>query len=690
MGISNLLSFSNSLRVRLVTVSVITVTIPLFLVSIYMFGLLNVYTGRETSNKIRNNLSMLQLTYNNKSSAVGSAAGSLASDQSIIRMTLEKNTLQLSNYLAYMKKDKGLSMITVVDTNLRVIARGHNQDSFYDQLPGSDIFRQVKQGNSFTYASVLTKEALAAENLISVATVAGVFSGMMIQSVCPMFNETNLVGIVIVGYLLNNSAFLEDLHEQITLHSAVLQGDTIISSSLEGDKNNRHFIGSKVDSTIAKGLVEKKLDKVVGTVSFQGKQMLMGFLPIIGLEEKYIGALGTALDLKESNRLKYASMAGILLISLMSIVLAVALILLASSLITKPLDIVNKALAEMSEGGGDLTRELPVLADDEVGKLSLNFNKFLAVQRAIIRSILETASKTAALAEELSATSEQLNVTAEQTSISITGIAIESNSLSKMTENTKSEIELLLQHINYIKEANSEAIIGTQEVNSSAQDGLKSANIAGEKIESIKTRVAISRNFVDELKVKSKQINQVVEVINTIVSQTNLLSLNAAIEAARAGDAGRGFAVVAEEIRKLSDSTNKAANKIKVTVGEIIEGTDKVVSSIRSEVDEVNEGGEIIKSALNELDSIGNKVESIAQLFSNVDKIIKTQIALSGRVQNSIQEVDNFAKLSYQSSENVNSNFKQVHSATENIATALCVLAKESYDLLNLAQKFKV
>lgn len=330
--------------------------------------------------------------------------------------------------------------------------------------------------------------------------------------------------------------------------------------------------------------------------------------------------------------------------------------------IVRPLRATNAALKDIAEGQGDLTVRLPVTGRDEVGELAGNFNRFTDKLQRIIAEVQSSANSAASAAEELSATAVQVRQSSKQQSDETDQVA------SAITEMTTASEEVGRNVNDTANAANS--------TRSEAEQGRKLEADALGALEGLSGEIQDTAEVMEAVGRSSEQVYSIVDVIAGISEQTNLLALNAAIEAARAGEQGRGFAVVADEVRTLAARTKDSTGEIRQTIealrGRIGEAVERMRHG-REQADGVVAGARRVDEAL------GRIADSIAHIDH-----MSTQIASATEEQTSVaQEVNRNVS-------NLRGLAEGTTTANEQVDTSAQELSRLASDLVAQVGRFKV
>lgn len=344
------------------------------------------------------------------------------------------------------------------------------------------------------------------------------------------------------------------------------------------------------------------------------------------------------------------------------VLLGLAVIFIASLSIVKPIREVVSRLNDIASGEGDLTQRLEVKSQDEIGQLAQGFNLFLDKLQQTIKQVVVTT-------EQVADTTTKVKQTASDTRISSESQFKEVDLVATASEEMTQTAGLVVQNAEIAVEAANQA-------NSSAKQGQQVIELSAEEMIKLVDRMTSAVPIVEELAKNNGNITEILTVIEGISEQTNLLALNAAIEAARAGEQGRGFAVVADEVRSLASRTQSSVGEIREVIGKVHTGTQDVVEAIQEGNVLANDTAAHVQNAVQDLSAIFESISAISDMNSQIVKAAEEQQSVSGEVN---QSVSNIRDLSAQILEHAGSS--------EQVGNEIDRLSKEQQSLVN---QFKV
>lgn len=366
----------------------------------------------------------------------------------------------------------------------------------------------------------------------------------------------------------------------------------------------------------------------IAALTFEGEKRVWIHTPLESL------GWALVLDVAESemNAPVKAALISTLAVSLAGLIVLFIIIWWITRSIVDPIDRIAALIQEIAEGDGDLTQRLQIKAQNELGRLGSGFDRFMDTLHGIIVQVRDNTYRVASATNQLNATASQMACGVEEQSAQ--AIEVEA-SVQQMTSAIVSNSEHANKTAAIAEAATEKARTGAlamQEMKTEIKALVKAADQTGE--------------IFHQLSGRAEQIGQVVQMINDIADQTNLLALNAAIEAARAGEQGRGFAVVADEVRKLAERTASATKDIELTIRAIqddVEEAEKAMQTSTAHVAHGEEATERTEQALQEI------VEAVSGAMDNVRQIATASEEMSAGAEEITKNVESITLVTRES-----------------------------------------
>jgi methyl-accepting chemotaxis protein len=360
--------------------------------------------------------------------------------------------------------------------------------------------------------------------------------------------------------------------------------------------------------------------------------------------------------------------------------IAVGLAFWIAGRLTRGIEAVSAHVGLVAQGA--LRRDLAYTSDDEVGLLAESFRDMSRHLRTVLRDIEGGASEVAATAQQMAASAQQLSASTEQVSGAANNISGSAETQTAAITTISAGAVLVSSRARGVADQARAANQAAEEVSRVAQRGVGAAREALDSMAQITSVTQDAVPVVQALAEKSRQIGRITDTIAQIAKQTNLLALNAAIEAARAGEQGKGFAVVADEVRKLAAESARALDVIRNLAGEIQDAARRTEDRITGVSDQVAAGESVIRGSANALERIGLQIagsrDAVAAIVAAADEQQREVTAL-------VDEIEAIATVASQNA----ATAQEVRAVVETQGTAMQHIAESSQHLADVANRLR-
>ncbi len=605
----------------------------------------------------------------------------MAHEQNLARAVLARDHQQVMLLSEQAMKEAGSDFMTVTDEKGTVVGRGHSK-KWQDSVLNQETVVKALQGTP------------------SVAIVAGTVVPFTIRASQPIIYEGKLVGTLSIGTSLVTPPYLDWLKKLSGMDVTIFKGDTRAMTTIM--KDGKRAVGTKLQSPEIVEAVLQRGELVFAQNNILGVAYKSAYWPVKAADGTIAGMWFVGMPLNklmalENKAVTTASWVAVALLAV-QLLISVAIGLRVSAPVRK----ITRYVRDVAGGKKDAV--LDVHSRDDMGELAGSLRGMVEKQDQLMRESVEKADEARKKAEEAANAMEEARRAQQQAEqarrdgmISAAG-QIEGvvDKLNAAINDIGAQVERSDEALSHAASRLAETATAMEEMNSSVLEVAKNAGLAADVststrqkatdgaavvsqsvagIQEVQSQSLALKDDMVQLDEHAKAINQIMSVISDIADQTNLLALNAAIEAARAGEAGRGFAVVADEVRKLAEKTMTSTIEVSNAIKAIQTSTDQSTQQVEQAVRNIAQATEFSNKSGESLQEILQMVEHTADEVHAIATASEEQSAASEEITRSIAEV--------------NSITSSTSEAMREAAKGLESLRRRSQDLIRLIDEMK-
>lgn len=614
----------------------------------------NIVLTAQLANQIEQLLDDSQALLATTATTIGASSGNKTLDPSVIKTALLEIKKQNPIFELVIANDRNAMQIARTSGELRSQAGKAN---IMSALEGKTLFSDVYISTSTQKPCITIYTPIKDRN----GEVLGLLSAdISLGSIQEIANSSKVGN---TGYI--------DIVDKQGVFIAHPNGERILQKESVADRDY-----------IAKALAGQAGSMTA--IATNGSEALTVFTPIT----KYHWAIAAYVPSKEIQNTIFSVLLYSILLSLLAVVCAAITAFFIGRSISRPLGQLASNAGQLAEG--DLTASIDARGAMEIHQLSQALTAMQANFREMIQNIAAASGHVASSSEQLMSGAEQSAQAVEQVAQSITQVAGATDKQQSAINEAATIVSEISSRIHYIADQANMVSAASEQTAVTAKDGGRSIHKAIEQMSIIEDTVVGSAKVVATLGERSKEIGQIVDTISGIASQTNLLALNAAIEAARAGEQGKGFAVVADEVRKLAEQSQDAAKQIATLIGSIQGETEKAVEAMTSGTEEVKVGAQVMNDAGHAFGKITSSIETMLGQIQEISASIQEISSGSQNVTATMHTIDTISKDTASQTQTVSAATEEQSASMEEISSSSQLLARMAEELQKAINKFKM
>jgi len=498
---------------------------------------------------------------------------------------------------------------------------------------------------------------------------------------------------LILGYVTGTNAakeHLEELQRSIRKNLESLK-EKSLSSEMATKVDEFEVVNTEFNNLTKEITTAYEVKNVERAYNLMGEDLAIYTKDLLAKGNEMLAVVKTNFTNQQEASASYSGtvLKTLITLSIVAIILGLLVATVISKQIAKPIRKIVDSVKIVASG--DLSREdIDLNSRDELKDLATAFNEMKNNLRELIGQVGTSSEQLSAAAEELTASTEQINGLSRDVANEVQATTHQTVTAAKALNESTIAMDETATGVQRIAEATQKLHTMASETNHLANSGSNNIQTAQKQMNVIFDSTKSTTELIKKLTVQSEQIQNITRVITDITDQTNLLALNAAIEAARAGEHGKGFAVVADEVRKLAEQSNASAGQIVQLTNEIQQETRNVERSVLEGLQNVEEGVSVIQEAGQSFTSIVQAVDKMSEQIQDVSAVTEELSATAEQVAASIGEISNQSNKSAEISVSIKNKVEEQSASIVEVYEVSTDLSKQAEQMQNVVHNFRV